>query len=221
MFRLLKKQMYREFLVSLRQIHLILNSSLFFLLIVVLFPLSMLPDKQFLQTIAPGLIWLAMLLAFLLSAERLFQQDFHNGIIEQWLCSDAPLYLLVLSKILIQWLLNVLPFIFFCPLLAILFGLSCSDIVILVTSIILGTPPLVFFCGLAAIFTIGLNQKGALMALILLPLTIPVMIFGSDTLTAYMQGFPISGHLALLLAFSLLCCLLMPFAIAAIVRIQV
>ena len=217
---LFTKQLSRELLLHLRQLRLIINSCLFFLMIVVFFPLTMTPDVALLRTIAPGLVWIAMLLALFLSSERLFQQDYDDGVIEQWLVSGLPISVMVGAKVLIHWLLNLLPMLLFCPFLAILFRLSVHETVILMLSLICGTPSILLLCGLAAAFASGFQQKGILMALILLPLTIPVMIFGSGTLIAAMQGLPVQGYLALLLAMSLFTSTLLPFAIAGVIRIN-
>lgn len=217
---LFTKQLSRELLLHLRQLRLIINSCLFFLMIVVFFPLTMTPDVTLLRTIAPGLVWIAMLLALFLSSERLFQQDYDDGVIEQWLVSGLPISLMVGAKVLVHWLLNLLPMLLFCPFLAILFRLSLHETVILMLSLICGTPSILLLCALAAAFASGFQQKGVLMALILLPLTIPVMIFGSGTLIAAMQGLPVQGYLALLLAMSLFTSTLLPFAIAGVIRIN-
>lgn len=189
-------------------------------MIVVFFPLTMTPDVTLLRTIAPGLVWIAMLLALFLSSERLFQQDYDDGVMEQWLVSGLPISLMVGAKVLIHWLLNLLPMLLFCPFLAILFRLSLHETLILMLSLICGTPSILLLCALAAAFASGFQQKGVLMALILLPLTIPVMIFGSGTLIAAMQGLPVQGYLALLLAMSLFTSTLLPFAIAGVIRIN-
>ncbi len=217
---LFTKQLSRELLLHLRQLRLIVNSCLFFLMIVVFFPLTMTPDVTLLRTIAPGLVWIAMLLALFLSSERLFQQDYDDGVMEQWLVSGLPISLMVGAKVLIHWLLNLLPMLLFCPFLAILFRLSLHETLILMLSLICGTPSILLLCALAAAFASGFQQKGVLMALILLPLTIPVMIFGSGTLIAAMQGLPVQGYLALLLAMSLFTSTLLPFAIAGVIRIN-
>ncbi len=215
-----KLQLQREALLHLRQLRLIINSCLFFLMIMVFFPLTMPPEPALLRTIAPGLVWIAMLLAMLLSAERLFQQDYDDGIIEQWLVSGYPVSLFVAAKIVMHWLLNMLPMLILSPIVAILFALNGYETVILMLSLICGSPAILFLCALAAAFSTGLKQKGVLMALILLPLTIPVMIFGSGAIIAAMQGFAVQGHLALLLAISLLAAGFLPFAIAGVIRIS-
>jgi len=217
---LFKRQLAREALLHRRQVRLIINSCLFFLMIMVFFPLTMPPDPALLRTIAPGLIWIAMLLAMLMSAERLFQQDYDDGVIEQWLVSGYPVSLIVSAKILMHWLLNLLPILLFSPLLAILFGLTVYETLILMLSLVCGSPAILFLCALAAAFSTGIKQKGVLMALILLPLTIPVMIFGSAALAAAMQGFAVQAYLALLLAMSLVAAGFLPFAIAGVIRIS-
>jgi heme exporter protein B len=216
---LFKRQLSRELRLHLRQLRLIINSCLFFLMIVVFFPLTMTPDIALLRTVAPGLVWIAMLLAMFLASERLFQQDYDDGVIEQWLVSGYPISLLVSAKILVHWLLNLLPMLLFCPFLAVLFSLTSHETLILMVSLICGTPAILFLCALAAAFSTGIQQKGILMALILLPLTIPVMIFGSGTLISAMQGLPVSGYLALLLALSILSSGFIPFAVAGVIRI--
>ena len=219
--RLFFLQLKREFIIHIRQLRYLINSSLFFLMIMIFFPLSIEPSMQLLRTLVPGLIWTALLLAMLLSAERLFQADYEDGVIEQWLVSGYSVALLISAKIAMHGLLNLLPILLFCPVMAMLFHLSGYETCVLMASLVCGTPTMMFLCALAAAFSTGLQQKGVLMALILLPLTIPVMIFGSGTLIAAMQGLDVSGYLALLLAMSLLSVGFLPFAVAGVVRINV
>lgn len=210
----------RETLLSIRQARVTLNSCLFFTMVMVFFPLTMPPNAELLRTILPGLVWLALLLAMLFSAERLFQQDYEDGVIEQWLVASESLSLLVTTKILINWFFNLLPLLIFCPLLAVLFALNCYETLVLMVSLICGSPAIFFLCALAAAFSTGLKQKGVLMALILLPLTIPILILGSGTMIAAMQGLAVQGYLALLGAMTLISVGLLPFAIAGIIRIS-
>ncbi len=220
LFRLFKFQLSREIRLNLRQFRLIINSCLFFLMIMIFFPLTMPPDVALLRTIAPGLVWIAVLLSLFLSAERLFQQDYDDGVIEQWLVSGYPISVFVGAKIVVHWVLNLLPMLMFCPVLAIIFALGGYETVMLMLSLLCGTPAILALCALAAAFSTSLKQKGLLMALILLPLTIPVMIFGSGTLLAAMQGLSVHGYLALLLAMSLITVVFLPFAIAGVIRIN-
>ncbi|KTD47356.1 heme exporter protein CcmB [Legionella rubrilucens] len=217
--RLFKKQFHRELLVHLRQPRTLLHATLFFLMITVFFPLTVTPEPLLLQQLAPGLIWTAMLLSFLLASEKFFQQDYEDGVIEQWLISSQDLPVIVTAKVSVHWLLNLIPMLILCPLLAMLFSLNPSEAGVLALSLIAGTPAIIFLCALAAAFSTGLKQKGVLIALILLPFALPVMIFGSASLQAAIHGMNVSGYLALLLAFSLLAILFLPFAISAILRI--
>lgn len=217
---LFRRQCQRELLLHLRQPRLLLHASLFFLMVTVFFPLTMPPETAILRSVAPGLVWIAMLLAMLLTSVGLFQQDYEDGVIEQWLISSYPLSVIIAAKLIVHWLLNLLPMLIFCPLLSLLFSFSWQEMGILMFSLIVGTPTILFLCGLAAAFSAGMQQKGVLMALVLLPLVIPVMIFGSGTLTAAMQGLATSGYLAILLALSILAIGFLPFAIAAVIRIS-
>lgn len=214
------RQVHRELLLHVRQPRSLFYSTVFFLMITVFFPLTMTPEPALMRQVAPGLVWTAMLLAFLLASERLFQQDYEEGVLEQWLLCGESLSLMVFAKVTVHWLLNLLPMLFLCPLLAILFSLSRHELAVLILSLIAGTPAILFLCALAAAFSTGIRQKGVLMALILLPLAIPVMIFGSATLNAAMQGLAVNGYLALLVALSLLASSFLPLAINAIIRIS-
>ncbi|MFT4059990.1 MAG: heme exporter protein CcmB [Legionella sp.] len=209
----------RELLIQVRQIHFLVNSCLFLLIFLFMFPLSLNPEPTLLRTIAPGLVWMAILLSMLLSAERLFQQDYEQGVMEQWLVSGQSLPLLVTTKVMAHWLFNLLPLLILCPLVALLFSLNAWETLVLALTIICGTPALLFLCALVAAFGVGINQRGVLMALILLPLTLPLLIFGSGTLAIAMQGLPVSAYLALLLAMSVLAVGFLPYAIVGVIRI--
>lgn len=218
--QLFKRQFARECLVHFRQVRMVVNACLFFFMIMVFFPLTMPPDVALLRTILPGLVWIAMLLAMLLSSERLFQADYDDGVMEQWLVSGFPISVFVAAKVLSQWLVIIVPILFFCPILSLFFTLNIHETVVLMLSLLCGTPAILFLCALAAAFGTGLKQTGVLMALILLPLTIPVMIFGSGAILAAMQGQHASGYLAILLAMSCLAVGFLPFAVAGVARIS-
>ncbi len=138
--------------------------------------------------------------------------------LEQWLVSGEALSILVLAKVLAHWLINLIPLFLLNPIMAMLFSFNAWETWILVLSLICGTPVLLFLCALAAAFGLGINQTAALMALILLPLTLPILIFGSGTLNVAMQGLPVSGYLALLAAMSILAIGFIPYAIAGVLR---
>ena len=216
--RLFKRQCQREWLLTIRQSRSLVNGSLFFLLITIFFPLTLPAEHHLLRLVAPGFVWIATLLAMLLSAERIFQQDFEDGVIEQWLVSGYPVSLYVLAKTMMHWGGNVLPILLFTPFLGVLYTLSWHETMVLLAALALGSPCILLLCALSATFGIRIQHKGLYSALILLPLTIPVMVFGSATVTAAMQGLPVSGYLALLFAMSLFSMSLLPFAISGVMR---
>lgn len=211
---------HREILLSGRQLKLIVQACLFFLMILFFFPLTMPAIPQLLRQVLPGLLWIAALFAMLLTSERLFQQEYEDGIIEQWLVSGMPVSVFVFSKLAVHWLMNMLPMLLCCPMVALLFALSPYELTILCVSLVCGTPALLSLCAFAAVLSTSLQQKGILMALLVLPLTIPIMIFGADAMTSAMHHLPVSGQLAFLLSLSLITTALMPLAIAAMIRIS-
>ena len=217
---LFMNQCRREWLLQWRSPRNLLFSGLFFAMITVFFPFTLAPDPHLLRQVAPGIFWIALLLTFLMAAERLFQTDYDEGVIEQWFVSGVSIPLLVLAKVSIQWLFNVAPIVLLCPIIGALFDLSWFERSVLMASVLFGTPAVFLLCALAAAFCTSMQQKGVLMALGLLPLVVPVMIFASGALSAAMMGMPASGFLAILLAFSLLAVTFLPFAIAAILRIS-
>lgn len=210
----------REMALYRRQLRLTINSVLFFLMVLIFFPLSMPADVLLLKNIASGLVWMALLLAILLSCERLYQQDSQDGVIEQWLVSGQSVWIFVAAKLMVHWLWTMVPVLIFCPLLAILFSYDGSTLFVLVLSLFLGSPALLALGALASAFAQGVEQRGVLMALILMPLTVPILIFGSGTVTAHLQGAAIQGQLALLLALSILSFAFIPMAIAGILRAE-
>ena len=212
-------QLKRETRLIFRQSKQLINAVMFFLMIMIFFPLTMPADIELLRKFAPGLVWIAILLSMLLSAERLFQQDYEDGVIEQWLLSGYPLYGFIFAKTVVHWVFILFSILLLSPLLMVLFNFNRFEMISLLLSLICGTPALFFLCALAAVFGAGVKQKGVFMALIVLPLTIPVMIFGSSTLTAAMSGFEVQGYLALLLAMSILTLFFLPFAIAAMIKV--
>ncbi len=217
---LFRKQFKRELLIQGRQIRLVINSCLFFLMLIFIFPLTLKPEVALMRMVAPGIIWMALLLSMLLSAERLFQQDYEQGVIEQWLVSGQSMPLIISAKVCAHWIFNLLPAFILCPLIALIFSFNVWETWIMILSLLTGTPALLFLCALAAAFGAGVNQRGALMALILLPLTLPLLIFGSGTLTVAMQGFAVNGYLALLAAMSLIAISFLPYAISGVIRIS-
>ncbi|RMU88321.1 MULTISPECIES: heme exporter protein CcmB [Pseudomonas syringae group] len=197
------------------------NPLVFFALVIALFPLAIGPQMQLLQTLSPGLVWVAALLAVLLSLDGLFRSDFEDGSLEQWVLSPHPLALLVLSKVLAHWVFSGLALVLLSPVLALMLGLPGDCLPVLMLSLLLGTLVLSLLGAVGAALTVGLKRGGLLLALLILPLYIPVLILGSGALQAAMQGMPTTGYLLWLGSLTVLAITLTPFAIAAGLKISV
>jgi heme exporter protein B len=210
----------RDLKIAFRKHSELLNPIFFFILVVSLFPLGVGPSPKTLNEIAPGVIWVAALLATLESMERLFRSDFEDGSLEQLLVNPHPLSLLVLAKVSSHWLTTGLPLLLVSPLLGVLLHLPAQGIRILPLSLLLGTPALSLIGAIGVALTVGLRRGGVLLTLLVLPLYVPVLIFGTSAVAAAAGGFPISGQLALLGAIFVLALTLAPLAIAAGLRIS-
>ena len=198
----------------------LLNPPLFFLMVVSLYPLGISPEPEILRTIAPGVVWIAALLAALFSLENLFKADFLDGTLEQLALSPHPLPLLAASKVLAHWLISGLPMIVLAPLLALLLTMSPAATAALVMTLALGTPLLSLIGAVGTALTVGLKRGGVLLTLLILPLYIPVLIFATNAVSAAAAGMPISGQLYFLGSLLALAITLAPIAIAAAIRIS-
>ncbi len=199
----------------------LLNPLVFFAIVIALFPLAVGPEATLLQTLAPGLVWVAALLAVLLSLDGVFRSDFEDGSLEQWVLSPHPLALLVLAKVLAHWLFSGLALVLLAPLLALMLGLPGACLPVLMLSLLLGTPTLSLLGAVGAALTVGLKRGGLLLALLILPLYIPVLILGSGALQAALQGLPATGYLLWLGSLAVLALTLAPLAIAQGLKISV
>jgi heme exporter protein B len=197
------------------------NPLVFFAIVIALFPLAVGPESEQLRNLSPGLLWVAALLAVLLSLDGLFRSDFEDGSLEQWVVSPHPLALLVLAKVLAHWLFTGLALVLLAPVLALMLGLPAYCLPALLMSLLLGTPILSLLGAVGAALTVGLKRGGLLLALLILPLYIPVLILGTGTLQAALQGLPTLGHLLWLASLTALAVTLTPFAIAAGLKISV
>lgn len=198
----------------------VLSTMFFFVIVVSLFPLGIGPESQLLRSIAPGVVWVAALLASMLSLGRLFANDYQDGTLEQMLLTPQPLYLVVLGKILALWLLSGVPLALIAPILGIQFGLSRDTLLILVGSLLLGTPVLGLIGSIGAALTLGLRGGGVLLSLLVLPLYIPVLIFGAGAVDASIMGSSAQANLSLLGALLALTLVFAPWATSAALRIS-
>ena len=195
-----------------------LGAALFFVVAGSLFPLAVGPDPALLAAIGPGVLWVCALLGILLTLQRPFAQDYDSGALEQLLVSPHPLPLLVGTKLAAHWFSSCLPLILASPVLALQFGLSPGAIGVLALSLLLGTPTLALIGGLGAALTLGL-RGGALLPLLVLPLYVPVLIFGSGAVSAVNAGLGAGPQLSLLGAGLCLAILLCPWSASAALRV--
>ncbi|MDL2336506.1 MAG: heme exporter protein CcmB [Pseudomonadota bacterium] len=191
----------------------------FFVIVASLFPLGVGPEPQLLRTMAPGVVWVSALLASMLSLGRLFADDHQDGTLEQLLLSVCPLPLIVLSKMAAHWLCSGLALTLVAPLLALQFDLPGQSIGVLTLSLLLGTPLLSLIGGIGAALTVGVRGAGVLLSLLVLPLCVPVLIFGAGAVDAAAAGLAVGAHYSLLGAMLVLALFLAPLAAAAALRI--
>lgn len=199
----------------------ILNPLWFFLVVITLFPFGVGADPQLLVQIAPGIVWVAALLAALLVMDRLFRDDWQDGSLEQLLLLPTPLVVVVLVKVLAHWVMTGLPLLVVSPLAALLLGMAPHDAGILALTLLLGTPTLSFFGAVGVGLTVGLRRGGVLLSLLVLPLSVPLLIFATGAIQAGAAGLPVNGYLAILAAFLAASATLCPFATAAALRLTV
>lgn len=192
----------------------------FFVMVVSLFPLGVGPEPQLLRTMAPGVLWVAAMLASMLSLPRLFADDYSDGTLEQMLLSAQSLGLLVMGKTLAHWIVSGLPLVLLSPVLALQFDLSATSTGVLALSLLLGTPVLSLVGSIGAALTVGLRGSGVLLSLLVLPLSIPVLIFGAGAVEAHNAGLGVSGHFSLLGALLIVAAVAAPWVAAAALRIS-
>jgi len=215
-----RSMLVRDITLAMRRRADVLTTLFFFLIVVSLFPLGVGPEATILREIAPGVIWVAALLASMLSLGRLFSDDHQDGTLEQIILLPHSLSALVLSKVIAHWIMTGLPLVIFSPLLGLQMGLSGESIVLLMATLVLGTPVLSLVGAVGAALTIGLRGGGVLVSLLVLPLYIPVLIFGTGAIEAAASGLGVEGHFSLLGAFLALAIVLTPLATAAALRIS-
>ena len=212
---------WRDLMLAWRRRADVLSTLFFFVIVTSLFPLGIGPETELLRSIAPGVVWVAALLASMLSLGRVFANDFQDGTLEQLLLTPQPLFLVVAGKVFAQWLTAEVPLVFIAPLLGLQFGLSKQTLVVLVISLLLGTPVLSLIGSIGAALTLGLRSSNVLIAILVLPLYIPVLIFGAGAVQASVLGFDPQPHLYLLGALLVLSLIFSPWATAAALRISV
>jgi heme exporter protein B len=210
----------RDLLLAMRRKSEMLTALFFFIIVVSLFPLGIGPEPALLKKIAPGVLWVAALLASMLSLNRLFATDHADGTLEQMILSPTPLGLLVAGKIIAHWLTSGLPLVLLAPILGLQFDQDASALGILIGALLLGTPLLSLIGAIGAALTLGVRGGGVLLSLLVLPLYIPALIFGAGAVEAHISGLGATGHLSLLAALLALAAFFAPWATTAALRIS-
>jgi len=191
----------------------------FFSVVATLFPLAIGPEPKTLHLMGAGILWVGALLSSLLSLNRLFEADWADGSLEQLVLSPHPLTLLVMGKIAAHWVICGVPLVTLSPLLGLQFGLSPHELTTLVITLLIGTPVLSLIGAVGAALTLGVRGGGLLVALLVLPLCVPVLVFGAGAVEAVSAGLGAQAHVSLLMAMLLLAGLFSPWACAAALRI--
>jgi heme exporter protein B len=222
MLEALKIIVLRDLMLALRRKTEVLTTLFFFIIVISLFPLGIGSDKQLLIKIAPGVVWVAALLASMLALERLFAADYDDGTLEQMLLIPQPVFVLVSGKVLAHWLLTGLPLVLVTPLIGLQYQLPDQAVTTMMMSLLLGTPVLSLIGAIGAALTLGVRGGGILLSLLILPLYIPVLIYGSGAVEASMLfGAPVEAYLMLMAAFAIIAIIFAPWATAAALKIAV
>lgn len=210
----------RDLLLAIRRQSDVLTTLFFFIIVVSLFPLSVGPEMNMLRTMAPGVVWVAALLASMLSLGRIFSNDYLDGTLEQMLLSPQSLSFLVLGKTLAHWLVTGVPLVLMAPVLGIQYDLPVDALLVLTATLLLGTPVLSLIGAIGAALTLGLRGGSVLVSLLVLPLYIPILIFGAGAVEANMAGVGFDAHLSLIGAFLLVSLVFAPWAAASSLRVS-
>jgi heme exporter protein B len=220
LFGLLNLVIRRDLVLAMRRRADVLTTLVFFVMVVSLFPLGVGPEMDMLRKMAPGVVWVAALLASMLSLGRLFSADYLDGTLEQILLAPQSLSLLVFGKIVAHWMVSGLPLVLIAPVLGLQFDMSAQALWVLIAGLLLGTPILSMIGAVGAALTLGLRGGGVLVSLLVLPLCIPVLIFGAGAVEAVSTGMGFVSHLSLLGALFLLALVFTPWVAAQALRIS-
>ncbi len=210
----------RDLRLAMRRRAEVANPLLFFVMVIVLFPLGVGAEPNLLERMSAGVVWVAALLAALLTLDSIFRSDFEDGTLEQLLLSAQPLSVMVLAKVVAHWLVTGLPLLLVAPLLAMLLGMKSEAMGTLMLSLLLGTPVLSLIGAIGVALTVGLRRAGVILSLLVLPLYVPVLIFGAAAVDAAASGLPVAGQLYILAAFLAMALSLAPVAAASALRIS-
>ena len=211
----------RDLLIAYKRKSDLFNPFMFFVLVATLFPIGISPEPEALGEISAGVLWISALLASLLAMDNLFRADFEDGSLELLMLSPHPLYFLVLAKNIAHWLVSGLPIVLVSPLIAYMLNFPEGAYSTLVLTLLLGTPVLSLLGSIGVALTVGLGSRGLILAVITLPMSVPVLIAGTLTVSQTLEGASLSGYLAIMGAMLVAALTLAPLASAAALRISV
>jgi heme exporter protein B len=220
LFGLMGLVIRRDLLLAMRRRADVLTTLVFFVMVVSLFPLGIGPEPDMLRKIAPGVVWVAALLASMLSLSRMFSADYLDGTLEQMLLVPQPLPVLAFGKIMAHWMVSGLPLVLLAPVLGLQFDMSAQALGVLMLGLLLGTPILSMIGAVGAALTLGLRGGGVLVSLLVLPLCIPVLIFGTGAVEAITSGMSYASHLLLLAALLVVALVFTPWVTSQALRIS-
>lgn len=210
----------RDLVLAMRRRADVLTTLIFFVMVVSLFPLGVGPEISMLRKMAPGVLWVAALLASMLSLGRLFSADYMDGTLEQMMLAPQSLSMLVLGKMIAHWMVSGLPLVLMAPVLGLQYDMSMQALAVLMLGLLIGTPILSMLGAIGAALTLGLRGGGVLLSLLVLPLCIPVLIFGAGAVDAVTSGLSMASHLSLLGALLVLALVFTPWVTTQALRIS-
>jgi heme exporter protein B len=211
----------RDLLVAFKRRNDLLNPLMFFFIVVSLFPIGITPERDDLAEIAVGVLWVCALLASLLSLDNLYRTDFEDGALELLVLSPHSLYFMVLAKILSHWLVSGVPLVLLSPILGYMLALPAEAYLTMIVTLVLGTPILSLLGSIGVALTVSLGSRGLILAMIILPMSVPVLIAGTLAVGQAVDGNPVGGHLAIMGAMLAMAISLAPLASAAALRISI
>ncbi|WP_371192533.1 heme exporter protein CcmB [Glaciecola sp. SC05] len=210
----------RDIALAYRQRAELMQPLMFFIMVITLFPLAIGPSPEILQRVSGAVIWVAAILSLLLGMERMFRDDFNDGTLEQYVLSTTPLYLIVLVKVLTHWLIHILPLLLLSPLLALFLNMTMAMYVALLATLLLGTPVISLIGAIGVALTVGLQRSGVLVALLLIPLFIPLLIFATSAIDSASLQLPYAFQLGMMTALVLFALAASPAAISYSLKVS-
>ncbi len=218
---MLIKLIRRELLRHWRNRQDLLNPIVFFLIVVTLFPLAVTPDGVLLAKISSGVVWISVLLSAMLSLQNMYSADYQDGTLELLLTQSGSVYYVVIAKVIAHWMTSCVPLIIISPVLGLMLQLDTAGIGVLMVSLLIGTPVLSLMGALGTGLTVGLRQSGVLLSLLILPLYIPILIFGASAVANASLGLDFTAQLAFMSAFLFASASLIPFAAVAAIKLSI